>query len=132
MGLACAVFVWAWGIGPGAAVAFGMICVLSGAALGADLALPPSMLADAIEIDGNGDVGAESGAYFGIWNLVTKLNLALAAGIALPLLAALGYEPGARDADALASLSFVYALVPVVLKVLAALFLWYGLLRRRG
>ena len=89
-------------------------------------------LADAIENHERGGTGAESGAYFGIWNLVTKLNLALAAGIALPLLAALGYEPGARDADALASLSFVYALVPVVLKVLAALFLWYGLLRRRG
>ncbi len=132
MGLACVVFVWAWGIGPGAAISFALICVLSGAALGADLALPPSMLADAIENHERGGTGAESGAYFGIWNLVTKLNLALAAGIALPLLAALGYEPGARDADALASLSFVYALVPVVLKVLAALFLWYGLLRRRG
>ena len=66
---------------------------MSGAALGADLALPPSILADVIERRGT---MRPTGAYFGVWTLVTKLNLALAAGIALPLLAALGYPPG-RD-----------------------------------
>ena len=51
-----------------------------------------------------------TGAYFGLWTLATKLNLALAAGIALPLLAALGYLPGTRDRAALGALAFVYAL----------------------
>lgn len=61
-------------------------------------------------------------------NLVTKANLALAAGLALPLLALLGYTPGARG-EALAALSAVYAFVPLVLKLAAAAALWA--LRRR-
>jgi Na+/melibiose symporter-like transporter len=96
--------------------AFAIICALSGLALGADLALPPSILADVIDRRGT---MASAGAYFGVWTLATKLNLALAAGIALPLLAALGYTPGATDANALGALAFVYAAVPCALKLVA-------------
>jgi Na+/melibiose symporter-like transporter len=113
---AIAAFVWAALLGPGDVVAFAIICALSGLALGADLALPPSILADVIDRRG---AMASTGAYFGVWTLATKLNLALAAGIALPLLAALGYTPGASDADALTALAFVYAAVPCALKLVA-------------
>lgn len=116
--LAMMVFVWAWTLAAGDVWAFGLICVLSGAALGADLALPPSMLADMLARDaGAGKPGA--GACFGWWNFVTKANLALAAGLALPLLGLLGYAPGTRDEAGLAALAVVYALVPVALKTLA-------------
>lgn len=127
MALAIAVFVWAFFLGPGDVVPFAIICALSGAALGADLALPPSMLADVIDGHAEAD-GARSGAYFGVWNFVTKLNLALAAGIALPLLALLGYEPGEAGGSTLA-LAAVYALLPVALKLAAAWLLWRS--RRR-
>ncbi len=90
---AIAAFVWAAFLGPGDVFAFAIICALSGLALGADLALPPSILADVIDRRG---AMASAGAYFGVWTLATKLNLALAAGIALPLLATLGYSPRAR------------------------------------
>ena len=83
-------------------------------ALGADLALPPSLLADVIVR--NGSMHA-TGTYFGLWTLATKLNLALAAGIALPLLAYLGYTPAARDPAALHALTLVYAAAPCVLKL---------------
>lgn len=120
--LAMLVFVWAWTLGVGDVWAFGLICVLSGAALGADLALPPSMLADMLARDaGSGKPGA--GACFGWWNFVTKANLALAAGLALPLLGLLGYTPGTRDEAGLAALAVVYALVPVALKTLALVLL---------
>ncbi len=109
-------FVWAALLGPGDTVAFAAICVLSGLAFGADLALPPSLLADVIGRDGR---MRSTGAYFGLWTLATKLNLALAAGIALPLLAALGYAPGSRDPSALSALAMVYAGVPSVLKLFA-------------
>jgi Na+/melibiose symporter-like transporter len=111
-------FVWAWTLGPGDTAAFAAICVLSGLALGADLALPPSLLADVINRDGR---ARPTGAYFGLWTLATKLNLALAAGIGLPLLSWLGYTPGAPGGSGLPALAFVYALVPCVLK-LGALF----------
>jgi len=101
------------------------VCALSGLALGADLALPPSILADVIDHDPRGTQGGAQGAYFGLWNLVTKLNLALAAGIALPTLAMLGYEPAAESRSVLA-LGIMYALVPSALKLAAAATLWFA------
>lgn len=46
MALAIVVFAWAGVLGSGDLFAYGLICVLSGVALGADLSLPPSLLAD--------------------------------------------------------------------------------------
>ena len=88
MGLSVAAFCWAFLLGQGDAAAFAAVCAMSGLALGADLALPPSILADVIDRGrrGAGALAGE-GSYFGLWNLVTKANLALAAGIALPVLA---------------------------------------------
>jgi GPH family glycoside/pentoside/hexuronide:cation symporter len=122
MGVAVAAFIWASRLGAGDTTAFAVICVLSGLALGADLALPPSLLADVIGRRGRME---GTGSYFGLWTLATKLNLALAAGIALPLLEALGYKPGGRDPAALTALAIVYAFVPCVLKLGAgAALLW--------
>ena len=115
-------FVWAARLGPGDVIPFAVICAISGAALGADLALPPSLLADVI---GSGGRMHATGSYFGLWTLATKLNLALAAGIGLPLIAALGYTPGARQAGALTALAIAYATVPSVLKLCAATALFW-------
>jgi Na+/melibiose symporter-like transporter len=114
MTLAIVAFVWAARLGPGDVVAFALICVASGLAFGADLALAPSLLADVIGRDGRMHA---TGAYFGLWTLATKLNLAFAAGIALPLLGSLGYAPGVRDAGTLTALAWVYAGLPCVLKL---------------
>jgi len=127
MGVAVGAFAWAYGLGPGDATAFGVICVLSGMALGADLALPPSILADVIDRDARTRAGAAAeGSYFGVWNLVAKANLAIAAGIALPALAWLGYEPG-RGGDT-AALALVYCLLPCAFKLAAVAVLlgWQG------
>ncbi|MCX9154909.1 MFS transporter [Niveibacterium sp. 24ML] len=114
-------FGWAVSLGEGDVAAFFAICVLSGIALGADITFPPALLADALAQPSRASAG---GVYFGWWNLVTKLNLALAAGIALPLLDLLGYQPGVRDAAALSALAIVYAIAPIILKAFAALLLW--------
>jgi Na+/melibiose symporter-like transporter len=119
--LAIVAFVWAFTLGRGDTTAFLVICALSGLALGADLAIPPSILADVIDWGRGGAGPAQEGGYFGLWSLVTKLNLALAAGIALPLLPLFGYQPGAdNDATALTALAAAYALIPCALKALAA------------
>jgi Na+/melibiose symporter-like transporter len=118
---AVAAFVWAYGLGAGALLPFAAICVLSGIAFGADLALPPALLARVI--DANGHQGRE-GSYFGLWNFVNKLCLAIAGGIALPLLEGLGYSRGVQDEAALAALAFTYAVVPCLLKLVAAGLLW--------
>ena len=127
MVLAIAVFVWAAGLGKGDIAAFYVVCALSGVALAADLAVPSALLAGIIAkaraVNDNAD-----GIHFGWWNFAAKLNLALAAGAALPLLAWFGYTPGARDAQALQALTVAYCLLPCVLKALAALALWRWLL----
>jgi Na+/melibiose symporter-like transporter len=108
-------------------MAFAVVCVASGLALGADLALPGALLAGVIQRAGHS--GHAEGAYFGWWNFATKLNLALAAGLALPLLAAFGYAPGARDAGALQALALAYGLLPCALKLLAAALLFGAWMR---
>ena len=127
--LASAAFLFALFLGEGDVWPFAIVCLASGLALGADLALPPALLADISE---GRQARAGAGAYFGWWNLVAKLNLALAAGIALPALALLGYRPG--GAEGLLALSLVYCLLPVAFKVVAALLAWrwqYALEDRR-
>ena len=114
--LAMLAFAGAGTLGTGDVAAFAAICLASGLALGADLALPAAIAADMGERQG------QSGACFGVWNFVAKLNLALAAGLALPLLDLLGYQPG--DAGGLDALTFAYALLPLGFKLLAAGLLW--------
>jgi Na+/melibiose symporter-like transporter len=139
--LAVAGFAGAWMLGSGDFAGFLAVCVISGLALGADLALPPSLLADllratadesrqantsASETNGAGasePIGAGApepigaGASAGLWNFATKLNLALAAGLALPLLQFTGYTPGGSN---IAPLYWAYCLLPCVLKLAAA------------
>ncbi|WP_322998645.1 MFS transporter [Castellaniella sp.] len=116
--LAVACFGWAAALQGGQLAAFAVICVLSGAALGADLVAPGALLA--LLIERHGAQGAHDGAYLGWWNLATKLNLALAAGVTLPLLQWLGYVPGSQDPLALQRLAWIYALLPCALKLAAA------------
>jgi len=118
MVLAVAAFGWAALLGAGDVAAFTAVCIASGVALGADLALPGALLTGVIQRAGH--AGQLEGRYFGWWNFATKLNLALAAGIALPLLAAFGYQPGERDAQAMQALTIAYCLLPCGLKLAAA------------
>ena len=127
MGLSVAVFIWAATLGAGDIAAFLIVCALSGMALGTDLALPGAMLAGLI--GQLGERGQREGAYFGWWSFATKLNLALAAGLALPLLAWFGYTPGARDPAALQTLTIAYCLLPCALKLLAGSALYLLVIR---
>ncbi|MCZ8092475.1 MAG: MFS transporter [Acidovorax sp.] len=126
--LAVAVFAWTAALGTDDAMAFVAVCALSGIALGTDLALPSALLAGVIAQAG--DSGQHEGAYFGWWNFATKLNLALAAGLALPLLGVLGYTPGTRSEAGLQMLGLAYAVLPCVLKLAAAAALYQLVVRR--
>lgn len=125
MALAIVSFAGAALLGAGDVYAYFAVCIAAGAALGADLAMPPVLLAEMLEND------EPAGAYYGVLTLLGKLALALS-GLALPLLATLGYQPGmaggALSASASASaLVLVYAVAPCLLKLLAMAALWRGL-----
>jgi len=127
MGLAVAAFVWAALLQPGDRWDYALVVVLSGAALGPDLVMPPALLAGVIRAAGHGD--QLEGSYFGLWNFATKLNLALAAGLALPLLALFGYRPGTLEAGVLPPLVVAYCLLPSALKLVSAALLWRHFVR---
>jgi len=130
MGLAVIAFAWVLTLGAGDSAGFLAVCVASGVAMGADLTIPGALLTGVVQRAGHG-VFAE-GVYLGWWNSVTKLNLALAAGTALPLLALAGYAPGQRSAQAMLALSFAYVGVPSGLKLMAAALLWRGWMKTGG
>jgi GPH family glycoside/pentoside/hexuronide:cation symporter len=109
MALAIASFAGAGLLGAGDVSAYFVVCIAAGAALGADLAMPPVLLAQIIGPDD------AAGAYYGVLTLLGKLALALSA-LALPLLATLGYQPGMTGGPMLA---LVYAALPCLLKLLA-------------
>ncbi len=109
-------------LGTGDGLAFAVICLASGLALGADLALPGALLTGVIHESGQGGQG--EGRYLGWWTCATKLNLALAAGLALPLLSVAGYRSGSTDPAGLQALAWAYGGLPCLLKLAAAGLLW--------
>lgn len=114
--LAVLTFAAAGTLNPGDVLAFAAICLASGMALGADVTFPAAIAADLGERQGR------AGTCFGLWNFIAKLNLALAAGIALPLMGLMGYQPG--NAGGHEALVFAYAMLPLVFKSLAIALVW--------
>lgn len=124
--LACAAFVVAPFLGPGNVLAFAAVVVITGLALGADVILPASIQADVIDVDTAASGQERAGLYLSIWALATKLALAGAVGIAFPLLGAFGFDPAAGlvTPAGLTTLAWLYAGLPVLLKLCAVGVMW--------
>jgi len=102
-------------LGPGDQAVFAVICIASGASIGADLTLLPAMFARRMA-----DVAPNGGQGFGLWSLVNKFTLAFAAIALLPLLESSGFVSGEPVPDSAARmLTILYAGVPVGLKLIA-------------
>lgn len=122
---ACAVFVWVPFLGPGDEWWFLAVCVLTGLSLGCDTALPAAIQADVLDEDTAAGGGQRAGVYFGIWGMATKAALALAVGIAFPLLALFGFETGtAVTPGASTALALLYGFLPVAFKFAATALVW--------
>lgn len=120
--LAVANFFWAFFLENGDVWQYATICVLSGISFGADLALPPSILADDIH---HHNTEHTASMQFGIFAFLAKASLALASFVGLSLLDMVGFRPAQANHDnALLTLSFLYALLPCVIKLIAVLVLW--------
>ncbi len=123
---ACAAFAVVPLLGPGDGLAFGLVCLVTGLALGADLALPPAMQADVVDYGTLREGAARPGLYFALWSMATKLALALAVVVALPAVGAVGFDPAldTQAPGALVGLAMIYAGLPVVLKLGAVALVW--------
>lgn len=133
MVLACAAFVWVPVIPIGGVLWFSIVCVVTGMALGADLALPPAIQADVIDLDTLRHGRHRAGVFFALWSMGTKLALAAAVGFAFPTLDFLGFQVGGNNGThVLMALAVIYSLVPIVLKVGAIAMVWnYPITHRR-
>lgn len=116
MVLAVASFGYTMTLSPGDVIPFAVICVLSGATIGADLTLLPAMFAKRMAV-----ISPNGGQGFGLWNLVNKFTLAFAAVVLLPLLERSGFQAGATalPTEAITMLTLLYAGVPSLLKLVA-------------
>lgn len=106
-------FIGAATLAPGNLAGFALICLASGAALGADMVVLPAMFSVILT-----RAGLNASAAFGIWSFAGKLGLALAAFLTLPLLERSGFVPGqTNSAKALETLNLAYAVLPCILKL---------------
>jgi Na+/melibiose symporter-like transporter len=90
------------------------IQIFAGLAANVGAVLVPSMAADVIDQD-TLESGQQRGALFmALWGMADKLALAVAAGLTLPLLQFLGFDPTIdNDMDGLNALRFTYCVVPI-------------------
>ncbi len=124
--LCCAAFAWVPWLPPGAWPAFLLVCLVTGAALGADLALPPALQADVVDYDAWRFGRPRAGLLFALWSMATKLALAAAVGIAFPALDWAGFDAAApaNPPGAILTLTVIYALVPIVIKLITVTMVW--------
>ena len=105
-------------LGTGDGSIFLVICCITGAMLGADLALPQALQADVCDWHRFRYGRDQSASLYAIWNVFTKLALALAAVLAFGLLDLSGFD---QTSGELGSLALIYAFLPCVLKFIAIL-----------
>ena len=113
-------FIGVFFLGPGDAMAYGVLVFLSGIGFGAGLALPSSIQADVIDYDQVLTGQRREGRYIGLWSIAKKLSAALGVGIGLLLLGSTGYSPNIRqDETTVFMLRVLYALVPCLCNLLS-------------
>ena len=124
--LACASFVFVPFLQVGATHWFAVICLLTGLAFGADLALPPAIQADVADWSREATGRDQTGMLFSIWSIATKLAFGLAAGLTFPLLGLFGVSGDASMAteQGLIALVVIYSLFPTVMKMIAISLVW--------
>ncbi len=105
---------------------FSWTVAVTGTTLGADMTLPTSIQADVVDVDTVEGGDRRAGLLFGIWGMATKLAMALAVGIAFPILELAGYDPSleTQPDSAIRTLGWLYAGLPVLLKMPCIFIAW--------
>ena len=104
---------------------FAIICILSGLALSADLAIPSSIQADIIDLEYLKTGKRLTGQFFAFWGLVSKAAIAISTGVALILLDIIGFKSDENNGkNILFAVSFIYAGLPIILKMFSIYLMW--------
>ncbi len=118
-------FVWAFFLKEGDLVQYAIICAISGIAFSADLAIPPSILADQMhkqKLEDNATL------LFGILAFLAKLSLGISSAIVLLFLDKAGFQNSVKNEnDTLLLLSFLYSIVPCAIKIVSYAMISYSI-----
>jgi len=87
---------------------FYLVCIISGFGLGGEMVLLPAMAAEMLK-----DNPQNGNVFFSIWGSCSKVSLALAAGIFLPLIS------NEKNIYYISNIIFFYAIIPLVIKVIS-------------
>jgi Na+/melibiose symporter-like transporter len=113
---------------------FLIVMCLKGSTIGALLALPAAMAADAVDIDSARTGEQRAGLYFSIWGLLKKGAAAAGGAVGLAGAAVFGFDPIAdpaaagtpegNSASSLLWLALLYSIIPALIKFIALPFIW--------
>ncbi len=121
----CTFFAIALTLGPGDTTLFLLVSLLTGFAFGADMALPPAIQADVIEVDALQHGAVRAGLFFALWLVATKAAIALSSGLVLIALGLAGFNAdGENSSFSLWVLTLLYAGLPIALKLIVAALMW--------
>ncbi len=114
---------------------FLIVMCLKGSAVGALLALPAAMAADAVDIDSARTGEQRAGLYFSIWGMLKKGSYAAGGAIGLALVAMFGFDPtldpttagtpAGNSEQSLLWLALLYSIIPACIKFIAVPFVWH-------
>lgn len=120
MALAIFSFLGAGFLGRGDFYPYVVICLCSGIAVGADLAMPPAILSHFLSHHPQ----LSSGQSLGRLSFCNKWAVTMASACSLPLLEVLGYVPNQlQSKDWLSALAVTYAIIPCCIKSIALCYL---------
>jgi Na+/melibiose symporter-like transporter len=91
---------------------FFIVCFASGMFLGADLIIPPAIIANLIY-----DKKEKVASYIAVWNMVVKLGLVIASSASLIVLGFFDYKIGSYANKGLWAIPYVYSVIPSLLKI---------------
>jgi len=109
-------------VGPGLSTYFFVLLVFGGASFGGSLALMHSIQADIIDYDELKTGKRREGSYFGLWEFVNKLTIAITFYIVLQTMEWSGYIPNVQQTDEVVfTLKALFAFVPTCTCIVAIL-----------
>ncbi len=110
-------FVWVFFLQDGDIVQYAIICVTSGVAFSADLAIPPSILADQMHKQ---KLEQNATLLFGVLAFLAKLSLGISSAIVMLFLDKAGFQSSNNNEnDTLLLLSFLYSILPCAIKLVS-------------
>ena len=118
-------FFFVFFLGEGDINFFIIISILTGICLGADLSIPPSIQSDLVD-NHKSNFGEDiSGLFFSSLTLINKLAFGIASIVSFSLLDAYEFQAGDNaDNEAKLLLYFLYAGLPILLKLFACYLVW--------